>query len=41
MSEVTRPSASENQCKLHPPEGKLTTANQPLLNLEGRAHGEI
>ena len=35
---VTRPSASENRCKLCPPERKLT--NQPSLNLEG-AQGKI
>ena len=38
---VTRRSASENQCKLYPPERKLTKANQPSLNLEGGAQGEI
>ena len=31
----TRPSASENQSKLYPPERKLTQANKPSLNLEG------
>ena len=36
---VTRRSASENQCKLYPPERKLT--NQPSLNLEGGAQGKI
>ena len=38
---VTRCSASENQCKLYPPERKLTKANQPSLNLEGGAQGKI
>ena len=38
---VTRPSAPENQCKLYPPERKLTKANQASLNLEGGAQGEI
>ena len=38
---VTRPSASENRCKLYPPERKLTKANQASLNLEGGAQGEI
>ena len=37
----TRPSASENQCKLYPPERKLTKANQPSPNLEGGGQGEI
>ena len=36
----TRPSASENRCKLYPPERKLTKANQPSLNLEGGAQGQ-
>ena len=36
---VIRPSASENRCKLYPPERKL--ANQPSLNLEGGAQGKI
>ena len=38
---VTSHSASENLCKLYPPERKLTKANQPSLNLEGGAQGEI
>ena len=38
---VTRRSASENRCKLYPPERKLTKANQPSLNLEGGAQGKI
>ena len=38
---VTRCSASENRCKLYPPERKLTKANQPSLNLEGGAQGKI
>ena len=37
----TRPSASENRCKLYPPERKLTKADQPSLNLEGGPQGEI
>ena len=41
MSKKTRPIASENQCKLYPPERKLTKAIQPLLNLERGAEGEI
>ena len=36
----TRPSASENRCKLYLPERQLTKANQPSLNLEG-AQGQI
>ena len=36
---VTRRSASKNRCKLYPPERKL--ANQPSLNLEGGAQGQI
>ena len=37
----TRPIASENRCKLYPPERKLTKAILTLLNLEGEAQGEI
>ena len=38
---VTRPSALENRCKLYPPERKFTKANQASLNLEGGHQGEI
>ena len=38
---VSRHSASENRCKMYPPERKLTKANQASLNLEGGAQGEI
>ena len=38
---VTRQNASENRCKLYPPERKLTKANQASLNLEREAQGEI
>ena len=38
---VTRCSVSDHRCKLYPPERKLTKANQPSLNLEGGAQGEI
>ena len=38
---VTRRSASENHCKLYPPERKLNKANQTSLNLEGGAQGKI
>ena len=38
---ATRPIASENRCKLYPPERKLTKAILTLLNLEGEAQGEI
>ena len=37
----TRPSVSENRCKLYPPERQLTKAKQPSLNLEGGAQGQI
>ena len=37
----TRPIASENRCKLYPPERKLTKAILTSLNLEGEAQGEI
>ena len=39
QNKITRP--SENRCKLYPPETKLTKVNQPSLNLEGGAQGEI
>ena len=38
---ISRPSTSENQWKLYPPERKLTKANQPSLNLKGGAQDEI
>ena len=38
---TTKPSASENQCKLYQPERQLTKENQPPLNLEGGAQGQI
>ena len=41
MPLITRPIASENRCKLYPPERKLTKAILTLLNLEGEAQGEI
>ena len=33
----TRPSASENQCKLYPPKRQLAKANQPSLDPERRS----
>ena len=40
-TDKTRPTASENRCKLYPPERKLTKAIQTSLNLEGEAQSEI
>ena len=37
----TRPSASENQCKLYPLERQLTKAGEPSYDLEGGAQGQI
>ena len=37
----TIPIASENRCKLYPPERKLTKAILTSLNLEGEDQGEI
>ena len=41
LQNTTRPIASENRCKLYPPERKLTKAIQTSLNLEGEDQGEI
>ena len=37
----TRPHAWENRCKLSPLEKQLIKASVPLLNLEGRAQGQV
>ena len=37
----TRPSASENRCKLYPPKRQLITASEPLFDLEEGAQGQI
>ena len=41
VQDKTRPSTSENRCKLYPPERKLTKANQSSLILEGGPQGEM
>ena len=41
FSVESRPSASENRCKLYSPEKQLTKAYQSLLNLEGGAQDQI